>query len=177
MADEQDRQARIERGVLGESAGRLELDRRRDFRAVAARLAAQAGREIAIFSHELDAPVYDQPEFIQAVKGLALGSRAARVRILIRTNERVQREGHRLIELARRLPSSIEIRRVNRDYADRIDEFLVVDETGYLHRPRYTRHEGEADFHAPLQARQYRELFNTVWEVSEQDSELRRLHI
>jgi hypothetical protein len=176
MADD-DLQARIGQGRLGESAGRLALDRRAHFRAAAAGLAAQARREIAILSHDLDAPVYDQAGFIEAVKALAVGSRAARVRILIRTNDRVQREGHRLIELARRLPTSIEIRRVNRDYTERTEEFLVVDEAGYIHRPHYIRHEGEADFHAPLQARQYREFFNTVWDLSEQDSELRRLHI
>lgn len=177
MSAEDERRALVEEGRLGETAGRIELERRAEFRTVAARLAAQASREIAIFSHDLDAPVYDQADFIQAVKDLVIHSRTARVRVLIRTNDRVQREGHRLIELARRLPTRIEIRRVNKDYADRTEDYLVVDEAGYLHRQRYTRHEGFADYHAPLQARQYRELFNTVWDVSEQDSDLRRLYL
>jgi hypothetical protein len=177
MIAEDERHALIAQGRLGESPGEVPLERREEFRTVAARLAAQADREISIFSHDLDAPVYDQAAFVEAVKALAIGSRMARVRILIRTNERLQREGHRLIELARRLPTKIEIRRVHKDYADCTEDFLVADEAGYVHRKRYTRHEGNADFHAPLQARQYRDFFNTVWDVSERDSELRRLYI
>ena len=177
MSAEDGRHASIEPGRLGASGGRIELTRREEFREVAARLAARAGREIALLSHDLDAPVYDQAGFVQAVKDLIIGSRTARVRILIRSNDRVQREGHRLIELARRLPSGIEIRRVHPDYADRPGELLVADETGYLYRPLPSRHQGRAHYHDPLQARQYLDLFRIVWEVSEQDSDLRRLHI
>jgi hypothetical protein len=167
----------IGRAELGATKTRLALDRRAEFRDSAARLASQARHELLIFTHDLDPPVYDQQAFLDALKELVLTSQNAHVWVLLQSNQRVQREGHRLVELSRRLPSSIEIRRVHEDYADHPAAFLVADETGYLYQHHFTRHEGTVCFHGPLEARQHRSFFLEVWDQSVQDPELRRLHL
>jgi hypothetical protein len=177
MGTTEDRLAWIEQGQLGETQGSLELERREELALAAVRLATAAQREILIFSWDLDAPLYNRTAFLDAVRALALGSRAAQVRILLQTNERVQREGHRLVDLARRLSSRMEIRKVDPEHAGHPENFLLVDGMGYLRKRLHTRLEAVVSFHAPLDVRHFRDFFNGVWNASEQDYELRRLHL
>jgi len=167
----------IDHAELGSTDERMELSRREEYKRSAARLTTQARRELLIFTHDLDPPVYDQAEFLEAVKQLVLPNRSARVWVLLQSNRRVRREGHRLIELSRRLPSRIEIRRVHPDHLDHAENFLVADESGLLQQRYFTRHEGSVCFHSPLAAREHRSFFLGVWDQSHPDSDLRRLHL
>ena len=102
---------------------------------------------------------------------------AAVIRILLQDNIRVQREGHRLVEMVRHLPSRIELRRPHADYIDHAENFLVVDGVGYIQRELYSRYEGVADFYAPLISQRLEDFFTEVWERSEPDTDLRRLSL
>ncbi len=137
----------------------------------------QATRSIDILSHDLEARLYDQRPFLEAVKRLSIRSRFSRVRILLQDNSRVQQQGHRLIEMASRLPSRIEIRRPHPDYIDHPENFLIVDARGYIRRHRGNGYQGEADYDNRLQAAQLTRLFSEIWECSEVDSCLRQLHL
>jgi hypothetical protein len=87
------------------------------------------------------------------------------------------RRGHRLIDLAQRLSSKIEIRKPIAEYADINRTFFVADEAGYVSRPLAERYEGVANFSDRLSARNLVNTFNEVWERSQQDPQLRRLHL
>jgi hypothetical protein len=174
---EQDPTQLLDAAILGKSDGQIPLHGPSECRHAAQRLAEQARHKLFLFSYDLDAPVYDQAPFIEAAKNLAIRSPMSQIRILLQDNERVQKEGHRLVALWRRLTSKIEIRRPHPDYIDHPENFLLVDETGYLRWDLYDRYEGRADFHAMLDAGRYADFFQEVWERSEPDSELRRLHI
>jgi hypothetical protein len=173
----QDTFSQLDQAVLGISSGKILLQGKMECRHAALRLVDQAHRTLDILSYDLDAPIYNQAPFISALKNLAIRSRYSRIRILLQTNERVQKEGHRLIELWRRLTSVIEIRRPHKDYIDHPENFLLADESGYLQWDLMNRYEGSADFHAKLQTGRYADFFKEVWERSELDSELRHLHI
>ncbi len=159
--------------LLGKSAGIIPLHDTEGFRKISQHMAQQATRQLDIFTYELDSRVYDKKPFLKAVKELALSTGNARIRILLRNNERVQKEGHRLVDLARKLPSRIEIRRHNPEYIDHGENFMVVDATGYVRRRQHDQYEGEADFNDRRRAESYRDLFGAIWECSEPDSELR----
>jgi hypothetical protein len=163
--------------VLGESSGKLHLSGVTECREAALCLSRQATRSIYIFSYDLDSQIYNQGEFIEAVKNLAIRSEHSRIKILLQNNDKVQREGHRLIQLWRRLTSKIELRRPSPDYIDHTENFLLVDETGYLHRKLYTNYEAAVDFNSRFETNRFVMFFNEVWEQSEPDSELRNLHI
>ena len=168
---------KIEQASLGESGGKIAVHNPEECRLSALQLALQAQNRIEIFSYDLDAPLYNQQSFIEALKQLALRSERSRIRILLQDNGRAQKEGHRLIGLWRRLTSRIELRRPHPDFIDHQENFLLADGQGYLQWDLSHRYEGVVDFHNPLQTRQYTEFFNDVWERSETDSQLRNLHI
>lgn len=162
---------------LGSDPGRLILETGAENRDVCAHMAGQAGRHLQIFSHDLDKPVYDTEPFIHSIRQLVLGNRQAQVKILLQNNDRVVKQGHRLIELARRLSSSIEIRVPPYDWLEHRQNFLLADRYGYVHRESPDRYDATADYHAPLRVRELAGLFDDIWQVSQVDSELRRLYI
>ena len=162
---------------LGESAEPLLLHRLDEARQIALGLVQQASKTVCLFSRELEPRLFDQGPFLDAMRQLALRSQYSEIRILLQNNERVVKRGHRLIEVARRLTSRLHIRQAHNDYVDHAENFLLVDDLGYLHWRMATMPEATADFNHPLQVKQYRKFFDEVWELSEPDPELRGLHI
>ncbi|MBI5042143.1 MAG: hypothetical protein HZB57_13360 [Gammaproteobacteria bacterium] len=163
--------------TLGETAGDYALTSRDDNRRAAALLASQARRVIELFTPDLEPALYDQTPFIDALSQLAISGPRARIRILAKDFERTVKEGHRLMELARRLSSYVELRRVHEDYRDNNETFLLVDDYGLLHRRHAPRFEGTFSCKAPLEVRRLRAFFDEVWDRSEADADLRRLHL
>ncbi|HEX7047171.1 MAG TPA: hypothetical protein VF275_06340 [Gammaproteobacteria bacterium] len=148
-----------------------------DNRDAALEIAQLARRQLSIFSRDLEPSVFDTPEFLDAVKNLALSGSKASVRILLIDATRATKDGHRLVELARRLSSYIEIRKPHRDYLDMSEAFMIADERGLLYRKLATRWEGIVDPHDPMQARDKLKLFNDIWQRSHSDPETRQLRI
>jgi hypothetical protein len=140
-------------------------------------LVSQARRSVCILSYDLDSQIYNQAGFLEAIKNLAIRSEYSSIKVLLQNNEKVQREGHRLIQLWRRLTSKIEIRRPSADYIYHTENFLLVDEIGYLHRRLYSNYEAIVDFNSEAETQKFCMFFNEAWEQSEPESELRDLHI
>ncbi len=82
-----------------------------------------------------------------------------------------------MIELSRRLSSSIEIRQPHEDYLHYNEAFLIADECGLIHREFADRYEGNANFYAPIEAQRKLDFFTEVWERSQVHPEFRRLHL
>jgi hypothetical protein len=162
---------------IGEDAREIRLDSRADNQRVAAALVSQAVRTLDIFSRDLEAEIYDQPDFLDGIKALALRSQHVRIRILLQDPAPVVRDGHRLVEMARRLSSFIEIRRPSHDYRDYNEAFMIVDGTALLHRRLAERYEGLACFKQPLRARELVNFFDEVWQRASPHPELQRLHL
>jgi len=148
-----------------------------DNREAAAAVAAAARRELVLFSHDLEPLIYDKDGFTGAVQALATRSRMSRIRVVSIDPGAAVRAGHRLIALAQRFSSYIEVRRASKDHSQLAETFLVADEEALLFRPIASRYEGYADLHAPLKAREYRKQFEDIWEKAEPDPEFRRLGI
>jgi len=162
---------------LGETPDVVEVALSDEARDAALALVRQARRTVDIVSRHLDAPLYDTAEFVAAVKALALGSHQARIRIVLGNVEPVLRDGHRLVTLAQRLPTFIQIRVPAPQFRDFNQAFLVADETGFLHRQFSDRYEGSASFFAPATARELLRVFEPIWETAEPDPNLRALRI
>jgi len=163
--------------ILGSTPGRLELHGREMFGDICLLMAEQASRQIQLFSYDLDAPVFDRQPFVNALKSLVLQSQFSRIQILLQENQRVQKEGHRLIDLSRRLPTYIEIRHPHPDHRERRENFLVADRIGYIKRKTADRYHGEADFEDRAEATRLSELFDGIWDCSEPDTDLRSLNV
>lgn len=140
-------------------------------------MVAQANRSLSLISPDLEPLIYDQAPFISAVKRLALKSRVARIRIIVQDNSLARQQGHRLIKLAQRLTSTMEIRKPDRAYREFTESFLLVDDCGYLHRQLADRYPATACYNDRLQVSQLEAVFNEAWERAEPDFELVRLHL
>ncbi|NKN31637.1 hypothetical protein [Marichromatium bheemlicum] len=153
------------------------LDGVEPIRAAGIELATQARRELLLFGPGLAPELYDHEDFLGAVQRLALERPDQPVRILVGETREARRHGHRLIELARRLTSRIAIRRCAEDDRERTDAFLVVDARGYLYRHHGAAYSAELVLGAAAEARRLREEFIQMWERSDSDPEVARLHL
>ncbi|MEW5757214.1 MAG: hypothetical protein AB1810_13015 [Pseudomonadota bacterium] len=162
---------------LGESDARLKLESSEDNRAAALALASQARLTLDIFTPDLEKPLYDTPEFLQAVKQLAIRHARTRIRILVQDATHAVKNGHRLIYLAQRLSSKITLRTPSAEYKPQRQCFLIADGIGLMRRIDAERYEGALNFKAPMEAKEYEKFFDEVWLHSEIDPYLRRLHI
>ena len=163
--------------TLGESKQQIPLETIEDNRLAAIALAKQANRSLHIFSHDLDPMVYDNNEFVDAVKNLAIGHSQAQVHIIIQDSRKVIDQGHRIIELARRISSSIHIRKTPSEMKSYSQAFLIADKTGVLYRTIGDRFEGFVNFDDRFECKNLLDFFSTTWDHSAPDPELRRLHI
>jgi predicted GNAT family N-acyltransferase len=166
----------ISTGVLSETKEEIALYSRAAFRTATITLAAQARRKILIFSYDLENGIYDNQEMFDALKTLAIKVPDPSIFILLQSNERVQREGNRLVNLAARMPSKIRIFRPNIwAHREHNENFMLVDDTGFVYRKWYTRLDGRVEFHNPNRARELARFFQDVWNESDEDIALRRL--
>lgn len=163
--------------TLGESKQKLQIETIEENRLAALALAKQANRSLHIFSHDLDPMIYDNNEFVDAVRELAIGHSQAQLQIIIQDSRKIIENGHRIVELARRVSSRIFIRRTPPEMKSYSQAFLIADKTGVLYRTIGDRFEGYVNFDDRFECKNLLDFFATTWEHSAPDPELRRLHI
>jgi len=169
--------ADLDSARLGRTDTRFRVETREDNRRAAVALISGVQRMVDILTPDLEPHIYDQADFLDSLTRPQLGQCRAKLRVLVRDSQRAVKDGHRLIELTRQLSSYMQIRKVARDYADFTQAFLLADNYGVLRRPLAERFEGSVCFKDPLEVRRLRRLFDEIWDRSEPDPDLRRLHL
>lgn len=140
-------------------------------------LTQQATRSIEIISRHLDPGIFDNIDFIDAVKQLSISSKFTKIRILISDSDPMTKNGHRFIELIQQLTSSIEVRKISEEYKSYNEAFCLYDGKGVIYLRYADRYDGFANFDRPRLVTELSNFFNEVWEHSLPDANLRRLHI
>jgi len=134
-------------------------------------------RTLYVYSQVLDHALFDKPEVVDALSSFARSGPPVVVRVLIVDSSPITSRGHRLLELARRLDSKIEIRRVPDELAETDATFVTWDAEGYWLLPDYKTYVAHANHRDPVQANRLAERFNYLWERSSTDPELRLLRL
>lgn len=165
------------REISDEERQRQAIDGVEAFREQAVMLVNRAQREIRIFSLRLESDIYSNSSFCDAIYAFATSHPLARVRILVKDIAQVVHNTNQLHELCLRLPSRIQMRKLEIREETLHTEFLLVDRTGILYKQEPERFVGYVVPHAPLESVELVEEFDKMWEQSELDPELRRLHI
>jgi predicted GNAT family N-acyltransferase len=163
--------------VLGKSDDHYPLSQAEDFQIHATSLVRQAKRTLLLLSLDLDPLTFDTHTFLEATKNLALRSRFSRIQILLQDNTLVVQKGHRLIDLAQRLTSSIEIRKPAEEHLDIVENFMIVDNCGYLHKPQATLPQGNVCYNDRVRVHRFQGRFDEIWKYATPDRELSRLHL
>ena len=165
------------RFALKKDANLVDIDTSEACRLAAVSMARQAARSIDIVSRRLDPQMYDNDEFCQAVSRMVIGSKRARVRVLVRHVEPLVRRGHRLLNLAQRLSSFIELRVPAPEFDDYNGAFLIADGAGTIERRLSDRFEASVNFNDPRTAQELGRHFEDMWRTATPDMNLRRSHI
>lgn len=164
-------------GVLGQTAGTLDIAEREQLGAVSLALVQQAQRTLDIVSRHLDPLLYDTEPFVAAVRRLVLGSRHARVRLLLLDSRPLVTQNHRLIELALKLSSYIAVRVPAAQHKQFNEALLIADGTGYVHRTFSDRYEADASFADRRVAARLGDRFEELWTRALPDPNFRKLHL
>lgn len=132
----------------------------------AVRMVGGAHAQIMLFTHAMDHRIYGSEAFCEALKHFILGHRRAQVQVLVHTPANAMRQGHRLVELGRRLSSRIEFRQLIEERRSLCEEYLLVDERALLHKEYHADLEARYYANDPLRARQQRRDFDALWQES-----------
>jgi predicted GNAT family N-acyltransferase len=162
---------------LGKTNELYHLHTLEDHQAHATSMVRQAKHYLCIFTHNLDPQIFDTPPFIDATKKLAIRSRFSRIRILLQDNTLVMQQGHRLVELAQRLSTAIEVRIPGEEYRDHAENFMLIDEVGYIHRKQAENLLGTACYNDNHRVNRMQTIFDEAWEFGTPDRELAWLHL
>ncbi len=138
---------------------------------------SESTRKVAIFTHDLEPGIYDDPDFLEIIKKLCLAQNYARVRVLIADPTRAIKNGNNFVHLGRRLNTYIEFRHVREDLRTHAEAFCIADETALIYRLQANRWEGIADTYEPAVAKLYGKMFDEIWQASEVEIEFRQLGI
>lgn len=147
------------------------------FDALAVELCKTAARQICILSPHLDHEAFDNDELSLALSALVRSSRQTQVRILINDSRALAGRGHRLLQLARRIPSSLKLQKLA-EHPDWNGETIVIrDRDGVLYKPGGSAHECFYEPDSRASTQRHLELFEELWRHSAQDIELRSLSL
>ena len=147
---------------------------RSELQAIYLRIAALARFELAIYTRDLDAAILDQAAILDCLRQLSL-HKGGRIRILVQSSARALQDGHRLLELARRMSSAFEFRSPQAEDLQYSSAFIVNDQNGHVLRDLATRFDSEGNLNDLASAQRLKRYFDEVWERSPVTSEFRRL--
>jgi hypothetical protein len=159
--------------VLGTSAPAQAFSNMGEARQHALALIQQVRRSVSIYTPDLEPWLYNHSCIQKACAQFLLAHPRNQLRILIGDSSHSVRHGHRLVSLARRLTSNFHIRKLQPDYALQTGAFLLLDECGMLNRPNADQFSGHALYRDPGRVRQQQRLFDTAWNHSQPDPDLR----
>ena len=153
------------------------IDYPRPFDEYAVSLCENASRYICILSPQLDHAAFDNGKLVDALSALARRSRQTQVRILISDSRPLVTRGHQLLQLARRLPSTVRIRKLAEHPNWNNETVVIKDRDGVLYKPGGSEHDAFYEPNSRASTHRHLELFDELWRFSVEDAELRALHI
>ena len=163
--------------VLGLSKQFLLLRREEEFRNVIQEMTAQASQCIRFWSPMLDHRLFHSSALKESFSKLARKNRYTKIEILIYDSHRIVKNSHAILEICRRLPSSIGMKIVHPDFRVMNDEFVLVDNAGVIFRQDAENYEGYTNFRDVTENNRLTRKFRAAWETGLSDPNIRQLKI
>lgn len=156
----------------------LQATTREELISITKTLLVGAKHSMCVMVRELHPLLLNDTACLVELRRLAISGRGASIRMIAQDLTRALNEGTRLLELAQRLSSVIEMRRPI-EPADLTlpSAFMCVDTQGYLFRPIEYKMGATGSTYAPGRHAELMRMFEDVWNRSEPWPELRALGI
>ena len=145
------------------------------FDELAVALCLSARRHICILSPRLDHQVFDRAELVSALSSLARRGRQSEIRILVADPEPIVKRGHRLLELARRMPSALTMHKLAEHPSWGGETMVIRDTDGLLFRTMDGDQQAFYEPESKARTSQHLDLFNELWRRSGPDINFRSL--
>lgn len=159
--------------MLGQSTELLRFNSPQEARSHCLAFITQAQRSLSLYSQDFQPQLYNHSAIEQACIGFLLANHRHHLRILVADLGHSVRHGHRLLNLAKRLPSQCHIRKLNPNYSNPALNFLLADQHAMLLHPNPQLSDGYACYTAVGRVRQQQKSFEQSWDHSLIDPDLR----
>lgn len=140
------------------------------------KITSSALRTIKIFTPNLQRDIYDNEDFRENLLHFTRGNRHAQIQILVNDSSFAIQQGHRLIRLAQKLTSAMQIRITPEDYQDTTMSFILVDQSDFLFKADITANRALLS-NCKHRSNRLLEFFTPAWEQAEIDPQIRRITI
>ncbi len=143
-------------------------------------VAQSAKRILRIRSVHLDRAVFDGSELEAVLSALARRHAQCRVRMLVGDPQAFSAGSHRLLMLARRLPTPVQLRALRSAAGESVElqpTYVVADENAVFMQPHSDASNAFVDLQAGAQARSLALEFDQAWDRALDHPELRELRI
>ncbi|AJQ94386.1 hypothetical protein [Gynuella sunshinyii] len=160
--------------------GVVRLDSLAAFKAQACVLLRAAVREIKIVSFDLELPLYGDSEVFSRLKAFSTGHRNSKIDIILATDKELVGAGHPVLDLSRRMTSTIQIQVVDPAYVESnksFASFLLIDRSGVLYRPDSSVYIGFSHANDIATAVRLREQYDELDRLSKPSREAKRLYL
>ena len=137
----------------------------------------QARREVLLCSQLLDPQLLNNDEAIDALRAAIVNNRNFRLRGIVYNPTLLTKTGHRLLGFIRSKPSFCSLKVPAQQHANFDQALFLVDEVGFIHRPKGEYWRGVANFNDVPKTQHYKEVFTTIWDSGEPDQELRQFRM
>lgn len=155
----------------------LRFDSRDQAEQLALELINQARHEVCFFGPLIDPVLFDNEAAAVALSEFARRSPRTRIRIVVQDTQKNVVNSHRLLPLAQKLTSSIEIHIASNKHHDLRQQFMLIDGRSYLFFPVAERYQGRAELNAPAAVKEMQKEFEEIWNQSKPDINTRRLNL
>ncbi|MFT7130263.1 MAG: hypothetical protein ACI89U_002385, partial [Gammaproteobacteria bacterium] len=137
----------------------------------------QTKQKLLILSSDLDSYVFNTNEIVDYISSLARKSRYTETRILVTDTTTMVKQGHRLLELQRRLSSRISIRKISIEPHLIRHNLVISDNVGFICQSVNDPEKAWGNYNNIPTARNYMTEFNEYWGQALEDSDLNVLAI
>ncbi len=144
-----------------------QLNSREEVRDFLVTLLQQAQRKISVFAPTLDADLFNTSQVIDVLASFTASHRSNRVRFLVEDADQSLHHNARVVGLSRRFGDFIKMRQVDEDNTGLREQFVIVDDCGYLHQSHLDRPEFHASTDDRSKTRQFAIRYERMWERSQ----------
>ncbi|MBV1876094.1 MAG: GNAT family N-acetyltransferase [Pseudomonadales bacterium] len=153
------------------------LRKEEEFHKALIALCQHAQRKIRIFSTVLDHKIFDSETLRDIFSNLARRNRYTFIEILLKDSHRIVKNGHILLELSKKLPSSIRFKTVDPELNNTLNEYILIDHTGVIFRQDSNIYSGYARSNDKTSNNRLDREFCRAWANGFDDPNLRQLKI